>query len=319
LIALLFVLYNVAVNIIISAALVPDFMRRLESFERVTEEGYSQQVHTDELTRNTIAAREEAQALIDSVPPEYLQTESVDGYRLIAAVFRQPEEADTQTPSKWVMLLHGYTGWKEEMYHFAARYYAQGYNVICPDMRCQGASDGDFIGMGWTDAADNTIWLNWILSEDPDAEIVIHGESMGAACACMMSGLGLPENVKCVISDCAYKDVPSIFRKQLRDWFSIPDVGIVRSASIWLQIRGGYDIYDANTAALTAQSKTPTLFIHGDSDRFVPASDAQVLYDACGADKKLLIVEGAGHAQCSLKDPAAYYGEVFGFIDKYID
>ena len=121
-----------------------------------------------------------------------------------------------------------------------------------------------------------------------------------------------------MISDCAYKDVPSIFRKQLKDWFSIPDIGIVRSSSFWLQLRGGYDIYDADTKALVENSSTPTLFIHGDSDRFVPPEDVQVLYDACGAEKALLIVEGAGHAQCSLKDPAAYYDEVFGFISNYI-
>ena len=90
------------------------------------------------------------------------------------------------------------------------------------------------------------------------------------------------------------------------------------SASFWLQLRGGYNIYDANTAALVAKSNLPTLFIHGDSDRFVPPADAQVLYDACSAPKKLLTVEGAGHAQCSLKDPDEYYGTVFGFIDNYI-
>ncbi len=313
LLILLFVLYNAAVNVIISAALVPDFMRKLDQFEKATEQGYAQQVHTDQLTENTKQARLEAQELVDTVPMLKLQAESADGYRLIAAVFRQEEPS-----GKWVMLLHGYTGWKEEMYHFAARYYAQGWNVICPDMRCQGESGGDFIGMGWTDAADNMIWLNWIISEDPDARIVLHGESMGAACADMMSGLGLPENVKCVISDCAYRDVPSIFRKQLKDWFSIPDIGIVPSASFWLQVRGGYNIYDANTAALVAKSSLPTFFIHGDSDRFVPPADAQVLYDACSAPKKLLTVEGAGHAQCSLKDPDEYYGSVFGFIDNYI-
>ena len=108
---------------------------------------------------------------------------------------------------------------------------------------------------------------------------------MGAACADMMSGLGLPENVKCVISDCAYRDVPSIFRKQLKDWFSIPDIGIVPSASFWLQLRGGYNIYDADTAALVAKSSLPTLFIHGTEDKFVPPADAQVLYETPEQDR----------------------------------
>ena len=105
LLILLFVLYNAAINVIISAALVPDFMRKLDQFEKATEQGYAQQVHTDQLTENTKQARLEAQELVDTVPMLKLQAESADGYRLIAAVFRQEEPSD-----KWVMLLHGYTG-----------------------------------------------------------------------------------------------------------------------------------------------------------------------------------------------------------------
>ena len=62
----------------------------------------------------------------------------------------------------------------------------------------------------------------------------------------------------------------------------------------------------------------PTLFIHGDQDRIVPFSDAEELYEACSAEKELVIVEGAGHAQACYKDPDAYYDSIFKFIDKYI-
>ena len=56
------VIYTVIGNIIVSAALVPDFMRKLEAFERVTEQGYSEMVKTDDITENAALAREETKA-----------------------------------------------------------------------------------------------------------------------------------------------------------------------------------------------------------------------------------------------------------------
>ena len=204
------------------------------------------------------------------------------------------------------------------MYHYAAKYYEKGFNILCPDLRCQGESDGDFIGMGWTDRYDVLDWIGKITDSYPDAEIVLHGESMGASCAVMMSGMDLPDNIKCVISDCAFTDSVSMFRKQLRDWFSIPDIGFIGSARLWLRIRGGYDLKDASAINEIKKSDIPTLFIQGDQDRIVPVSSAEELYDSLDAEKDIMIVEGAGHAQSCYKDPDAYYDRVFGFIDRFL-
>ena len=297
------VIYSVIGNVIVSAALVPDFMRKLDAFDRVTEKSYSEMVKTDEITENMKAASEETKAILGDAGGFKVKTESHDGYELIAAVFKQ-EEPDGRP---WVILLHGYTGWKEEMYHYAARYYDKGFNVLCPDLRCQGESEGDFIGMGWTDRDDVLLWINKILDSYPDAKIVLHGESMGASCALMLTGIDLPENVVCVISDCAMMDSMSMFRKQLKDWFGLPDVGFISSARLWLKLRGGYDLKDASALKEVSKSHTPTLFIHGNDDRIVPASDEGRLFEACGADlKDILTIEGAGHAQSCYKDPESY-------------
>lgn len=308
------VIYTVIGNIIVSAALVPDFMRKLEAFERVTEQGYSEMVKTDDITENAALAREETKAFLEKSDGFKVKSTSDDGYELIAACFRQAEPEG----KPWVILLHGYTGWKEEMYHYAAKYYEKGFNILCPDLRCQGESDGDFIGMGWTDRYDVLDWIGKITDSYPDAEIVLHGESMGASCAVMMSGMELPDNVKCVISDCAFTDSVSMFRKQLRDWFSIPDIGFIGSARLWLRIRGGYDLKDASAINEIKKSDTPTLFIQGDQDRIVPVSSAEELYDSLDAEKDIMIVEGAGHAQSCYKNPDAYYDRVFGFIDRFL-
>ena len=308
---LILIAYIITGNLIISAALVPSFMQRLDAFETVTEQSYSEMIYTDDITLNMKAASEETLAWFQEVPKYKTSVETEDGYTLVGAVFRNEES------HRWALILHGYTGWKEEMYHFAARYYEQGFNVICPDLRCHGESEGDFIGLGYTDSFDSLLWLDYINSLDDDAEIVIHGESMGASCALMMSGLdNLPGNVICVISDSAFTDALSIFRKTVHDWTGLYDIGFTASARLCLLARGGYDVKKASALEAVKRSKTPTLFIQGMSDKFVPPGMVDPLFEACTAEKQLLKIEGAGHVQSVYKDSESYYNTVFEFISK---
>ena len=158
---LLIVLYFVLVNFLVSAALVPSFMEKLQAFERITEESYAAQVQTSDIQVNRQIALNETARWLETVEAQTLSVVSADGYRLVATEFLPSEESDI-----WVLILHGYTGWKEEMYPFAYWYHREGYHVIVPDLRCQGESEGDFIGMGWTDHFDCMLWIDHILSQE---------------------------------------------------------------------------------------------------------------------------------------------------------
>ncbi len=305
-------LFFAGANFLVSAALVPSTMEKLEAFESITQESVEALVHTDDIEENRQMALNETSQWYESVESERHTEISEDGYELVARVF--PQEGT----HKWALILHGYTGWKEEMYTFAHWYYEQGYQVVTPDMRCQGESGGDFIGMGWTDREDNRLWLGYILRQDPDAEIVIHGQSMGAACALMMSGDDLPDNVKAVISDCAYTDAYAMFQKQMKDWFHLPAFPLLDAANLMLQLRGGYDLKDASALSQVKKSDIPTLFIHGTEDDMVPYEMSRELYDAASCEKELLLVEGAGHAQAPDKDPEGYFGAVESFLERYV-
>ena len=85
------------------------------------------------------------------------------------------------------------------MFTFAAYYGRQGYHVLMPDLRGCGESGGDFIGMGWPDRLDMLQWINWIIQRDPEAQIVLHGISMGGATVMMTAGESLPPQVKAIV------------------------------------------------------------------------------------------------------------------------
>ena len=312
-VAVLFAVYWIAIYFLVSAALVPSFMEKLDAFERVTEKSYSEQVQTTDIAENRTEALAETKEWLATVPTEKRELLSADGYRLVAAEFLQTDEyADSH---KWVVLLHGYTGWKEEMYLFAYEYYRRGFHILVPDLRCQGESEGDFIGMGYTDSFDVLQWLDTILNEDPEAEIVLHGQSMGAATALILSGSpDCPDAVKAVVSDSSYTDAYTMFGEKAGDWFHLPAFPFVNSMRRMLLLRGGYDLYDASALDAVQSSDVPTLFIHGDEDKMISVDQAYALYDAASCEKELLIVPGAGHGQTQDKDPEAYYGAVFQWI-----
>ena len=300
-----------AANVLLSAALVPSFMRKLDSFERVTEESYAEMVWTSDIQENRKTALEETAAWLSSVEKKKTTLTSADGFSLVAEYFLQETGGH-----RFVLLLHGYTGWKEEMEPFARWYWEMGYSVLIPDLRCQGESEGDFIGMGYTDAADALLWLQWINERDPEAEIVVHGQSMGAATALLLSAReDLPDNVTAVVSDCAYRSALSMFRKEITDWFSLPSFPLVDTARLCLLLRGGYDIERADPLAAVPGAKVPVLFLHGTEDKMVPPEDAEALADACGSPCTLLLFEGAGHAQSQDKDPERYFGAIREFLE----
>ena len=315
-ILLLVVLYFILVNFLVSAALVPSFMRKLESFQRITDESYAAQVQTSDIQVNRQLALNETHEWLETVDSQTISTISEDGYTLIAKeFFAQDQSAENH---KWALVLHGYTGWKEEMYPFACWYHEEGYHVIVPDLRCQGESEGDFIGMGWTDHYDCTLWIDYILAQDADARIVIHGQSMGAATALMMTGEEDTSNhIMAVVSDCAYTDAYSMFGDKVKEWFYLPAFPLVDSARFVLQLRGGYDLMNASALNAVAKSNTPTLFIHGASDAMISVQMSKDLYEAAACPKEILIVEGAGHAQAQDKDPEAYYETIRDFLEEY--
>ena len=355
-ISLLLSFYVLLINFLVSAALVPSFMEKLEAFERITKDSYAAQVQTSDIKGNRQEALNETKEWLKDARHQKISVKTEDGYTLIAETFPAEGILDTKenldtaeisgaekvteagkAPSakegvdiesasgaeeeshKWVLLLHGYTGWKEEMYPFAYWYHTQGFHVVVPDLRCQGESEGDFIGMGWTDHFDCMLWIDYILSQDEKAQIVLHGQSMGAAAALMMTGEELPDNIQAVVSDCAYTDAYRMFGEKIEEWFGLPAFPLVDSACLMLQLRGGYDLKDASALEAVKKSSTPTLFIHGDSDAMISVQMSRELYEAAACEKELLIVEGAGHGQAQEKDPDTYYSTIEEFLNKMLE
>ena len=94
---------------------------------------------------------------------------------------------------------------------------------------------------------------------------------------------------------------------------------MMHTASIICKLRSGYFISEASPIKQIKNSITPTLFIHGDKDSFVPFFMLDELYNASPVEKEKLIIPGAKHARASYVNPKLYWETVENFLEKYIN
>ena len=178
-ISLLLSFYVLLVNFLVSAALVPSFMEKLEAFERITKDSYAAQVQTSDIKGNRQEALNETKEWLKDARHQKISVKTEDGYTLIAETFPAEGILDTKenldtaeisgaekvteagkAPSakegvdiesasgaeeeshKWVLLLHGYTGWKEEMYPFAYRIIRRASMWLCLICGARGKAKG---------------------------------------------------------------------------------------------------------------------------------------------------------------------------------
>ncbi|WP_054943132.1 alpha/beta hydrolase [Paenibacillus ihuae] len=244
-----------------------------------------------------------------------VELRSDDGLKL-KGYFLPSERAEGRT----AIIAHGYSGKGKDMGATAKIYYEHsGYNVLIPDARGHGQSEGDYIGFGWPERRDYLKWIEFVLRETgPQAQIVLHGVSMGGATVLMASGEELPPQVKAVVADCGYSSVKAQLSYQLRRMYHLPGFPFIHFASLITRIRAGYFFGEASALKQVRKAKVPIPFIHGDADKFVPFFMMEELYQACSAPKDKMVVHGAGHGLAYDTDKFKYIARVDNFIARYV-
>lgn len=222
--------------------------------------------------------------------------------------------------SKTAVIVHGYTDNAIRMMMIGYMYNRSlGYNILLPDLRYSGQSDGNYLQMGWLDRKDVMQWMNVANQIYGDStQMVIHGISMGGATTMMVSGEPQPDYVKCFVDDCGYTTVWDQFGKELKEQFGLPEIPLMYTASWLCNLKYGWNFTEASALEQVKKCQLPMLFIHGEKDDYVPTWMVYQLYEAKPQPKELWIVPNADHATSYKLNKETYTEKVKLFTDKYI-
>ena len=222
--------------------------------------------------------------------------------------------------SKTAVIVHGYTDNAIRMMMIGYLYNRSlGYNILLPDLRYSGLSDGDAFQMGWLDRKDVMQWMevaNEIFGDS--TQMLVHGISMGGATTMMVSGEPQPAYVKCFVDDCGYTSVWDQFSKELKEDFGLPAFPLLYISSWLCDWTKGWNFTEASALEQVKKCRLPMLFIHGEKDDYVPTRMVYELYEAKPEPKELWVVPGADHATSYKLNKEEYTQKVKQFTDKYI-
>lgn len=232
------------------------------------------------------------------------------GETLVARVF----ETNTES-NQWIIAVHGYrSNGERDMSYMVKKLNELGYNLLIPDLRSHGKSEGNIIGMGWLDRLDLALWMERLIEKRPDCAIVLFGGSMGGATVMMASGDNLPSNVKGIVSDCGYTSVGTQFKEMLTGAMKLPAFPVMNFANLFAKVKVGYSLNEASSVKQLAKNSLPALFIHGTADKFVPYAMMAENANATQGYVETLTIPNAPHLSSWIYDETLYLKTLDDFL-----
>ncbi len=243
----------------------------------------------------------------------HVYTQSYDGLKLHAMW------VPAENPRGTILFAHGYRSSKLVDFSLAFNlYYNLGMNILVPDQRAHGESEGKIITFGVKESRDMQSWIDFHNDNYDKVPVFLSGLSMGASTMLYLADKNLPNNVRGIIADCGFTSPKDILGCVFRNVIHLPAAPTLWTAELFARIIGGFSLTQEDTRISLKNSKLPVLMVHGLDDDFVPCEMTEQGFAACTGPKELLLAEGAGHGLSFLVEREKYTKMVCAFLDKYL-
>ena len=215
-----------------------------------------------------------------------------------------------------MILVHGYRSSQLADFGFVLDYFhRQGYNLLLPELRSHGKSEGRYITFGVKESDDILRWIEYHNVAFGEYAVVLCGLSMGASTVMYLADEQLPRNVRGIIADCGFTSPKDIISSVYRMVTHLPPGPAIWVTDLLARIFAGFRLTQKDTRISLTKNHIPILMIHGLDDEFVPCEMTKQAFSVCTGHKELLLVEGAGHGVSFLVDMARYKAAVDKILD----
>lgn len=216
---------------------------------------------------------------------------------------------------KTVIISHGYTLSLAGSIKYAEMFLNRGYSVFIYDHRNHGLSTRSFTSFGHYESEDlKHIIANLRKRSKNKVKIGLMGESLGAAT--VLQYIGKHDDVDFVIADCPFSDVKDLFDYRMKYDYGVGSKLIINATSLLSRLLQGWSFRVASSKGKMKNVLTPTLFIHGEEDRYIPKEMTIDMYNEKSVNKWLYIAPEARHAKSFSQNPVAYKERVYAFLEE---
>ncbi len=222
----------------------------------------------------------------------------------------QGEWIDNQS-TKTLIFMHGHTYTLYGGYKYASMFLNRGYNVLLPNQRYHGNSEGKYCTLGYLESTDLHAWIAYVKTRIPQTKSLgLMGESMGGATVLMG---GDHQAIDFIISDCAYSDFAKQSQEVLWRRHKIPSFMIYPTALL-ARLKYRIPLFKISPKTHIKSLKIPILLVHGDADDYIDVSHLHHLKAHSFNPPEVYICPNANHAQSYETNPIQYEKVVHDFL-----
>jgi len=218
-----------------------------------------------------------------------------------------------------VLLLHGHNGafGRGECLPQARMFASVGCPTLLISMRAHGDSTGDYDDIGYSSRHDVVAAVDWLEKNQPGRQIVIFGQSKGAAAA-VFAARELGDRVDGYILTCPYQDLRTAVWNRAKAVLP-PVLDIIGYTGLLIvspTVLPHLDEISPEKAACHIPARVPVLVMAGGADDLALPKEAKAICARIQGPAELVIVENAGHAQLHMGNPSKYEAALLGFVAK---
>ncbi len=215
-----------------------------------------------------------------------------------------------------LLLLHGIHLSKPYLIPFAKAFQNMGVNVLLPDHRAHGDSDGKWITYGKNEIQDIIQTVEWLEKNKPFQKLSMFGISYGSIIG-SQAGLKIKEKFNAFVFQSPYTNLDLIIRwtvtKQLGNWSKIMIPGV----RLWVKLLTGFWLNQVDVIGACSHLDKPTLFIAAEKDEVCPTYETVKCHEASAKPSEIWIVKDAKHNNIhKVVGEEAYFKRIYDFIIK---
>lgn len=226
----------------------------------------------------------------------------------------------TSSTNKYAIVVHGLFSNSRNVGPWARVFYDLGYHVVTPDLRGFGLSTDDpNRNLGILDSSDILRWAERIVHQDPNAEIVLMGYSLGSINVLTANSKNSLPNIKAVVSESSlsslrrHMEISFLNRGYTKEFFA----EVIEKFNVLLEQKQGIKLEDGLSESKIQNTSLPLLVMHGTADSVFNYSNAFRISSLPDNNiKPRFIVEGATHANLVAWGYDSYAASIKNFLNR---